>query len=166
MSRKPPATDVEFFEERYIPEPNSGCWLWFGRPAHDGYGLTRGNEYAHRFSYRYHRGEIGKLHVLHRCDNTACVNPEHLFLGTHADNMADMVQKGRFDVGRSKMRGVLHYKAVLTEEQVYAIRRDKRRIGEIAKAYGVTGTAIAAVQSRMSWRHLPEEIQVSNSDKC
>jgi hypothetical protein len=156
MAGKARGTDSEFFENRYIPEPNSGCWLWIGALAHSGYGRMRGREYAHRFSYRFHKGQVGNLHVLHRCDNPPCVNPDHLFLGTHDDNMADMVSKGRYDAGRVKMRGELHYKAVLTEKQVYAIRRDERRVGEIAKEYGVTPTAISAVKSRMSWRHLPE----------
>lgn len=74
------------------------CWLWEGCLKADGYGwLMRGksiNWTAHRYSWFIHNGEIpNNLHVLHKCDVRNCVNPNHLFLGTHQDNMLDMVQK-------------------------------------------------------------------------
>ncbi len=61
----------------------------------DGYAQMSGGEYVHRFIYRIKVGDIGKLQVLHRCDNPSCINPQHLFLGTQADNMKDMITKGR-----------------------------------------------------------------------
>ena len=79
------------------------CWEWQGgiNNSGPGYGMIRDTEYngmrtTHRVSYEIHHGEIpkGKL-VLHKCDNTLCVNPDHLFLGTHLDNTLDMIQKGR-----------------------------------------------------------------------
>lgn len=75
-----------------------GCWEWLGRPDRRGYGeFTTGGKKvrAHRFSYHLFVGDPGALFVLHRCDNPLCVRPDHLFLGTHADNMADMRAKGR-----------------------------------------------------------------------
>lgn len=93
------------FDECYIPEPNSGCWIWTANATGDGYGLIlvdRKRQYAHRFSYRLHYGELDKaLHVLHRCDVPYCVNPDHLFLGTQADNMRDMRRKNR----QARLRG-------------------------------------------------------------
>ena len=89
---------VDRFLGRYTVMP-SACWLW--NAATDGrYGTIRtdGKQQtkAHRASWMVHFGPIPKgKHVLHRCDNTLCVNPEHLFLGTHADNMRDMRAKGR-----------------------------------------------------------------------
>lgn len=91
--------------EKSIPEPNSGCWLWTGAVNLCGYGTlrtgsrtdgTRRTAIASRVSYEVFYGEIPDgLHVLHRCDFPICINPEHLFLGTHTDNMRDMIQKGR-----------------------------------------------------------------------
>lgn len=87
------------FHDRYIPEPNSGCWLWIGGISTTGYGaFHNGNktESAHRFSWKIHKGEIVKEEmVLHKCDTRACVNPYHLFLGDHGINMRDCVSKGR-----------------------------------------------------------------------
>lgn len=88
--------------DRCIPEPNTGCWLWTRATMG-----KNGNEYgtcflnykaivAHRLSYKTFKGDFDhKLDVCHKCDTPLCINPDHLFLGTHADNMRDCVFKGR-----------------------------------------------------------------------
>ncbi len=86
------------FGRRWTPEPNTGCWLWMYGTAKAGYGCCTylGEVGAHRVSYVIHIGPIPSgQHVLHKCDVPQCVNPDHLVLGTNADNMADMARKGR-----------------------------------------------------------------------
>jgi len=90
----------ERFEEKYIPEPMSGCWLWLASLMNTGYGqimeTTNRPILAHRASYGLYVGEVPPgMHVLHRCDNKACVNPDHLFLGDNQANRDDMSRKGR-----------------------------------------------------------------------
>lgn len=105
---------------------SASCWLWTGARAPNGYGhiLARGVIVAvHRLSWEVHAGPIPDgLCVLHRCDIRHCVRPDHLFLGTHRDNSADMIRKGR-DNGfatRPRPRGAAHWRSrqpELTEQQ-------------------------------------------------
>lgn len=84
-------TLIERFDKKWTPEPNTGCWLWFGVTNHAGYGELRVNKKhirAHRFSYESHRGTIPAGAVLdHLCRNVSCVNPDHLEPVTQAENM-------------------------------------------------------------------------------
>ncbi|HEY2393878.1 MAG TPA: HNH endonuclease [Candidatus Angelobacter sp.] len=144
----------EKFLAKVCADAASGCWMWRGLVRPDGYGATRfeGKEYgAHRVAWRLFRGEIGAgMVVCHRCDVRACVNPEHLFLGTAADNAQDMAQKGRCP------RGERHGSAKLTAEQVSKIKamlaEDRLYMSEIAREFGVSPTTIGAIKEGKTWK--------------
>lgn len=110
-------TLLKDFEDYIEKIPESGCWIWMAG-TRAGYGIYK-QVYAHRYSYEKYKGSISDgLHVLHRCDIRTCVNPEHLFLGTNDDNIADMVSKGRHSNGN---KNKTHCKRghELTPENVY-----------------------------------------------
>lgn len=131
----------------------SGCIEW-GAGKSSGYGRLRISgrmKFAHREAYELHYGAIPNcFHVLHRCDNPACINPEHLFLGTHADNMADKSQKER--QARGEGNGI----AKLSEADVLAIRQAGGVTQRaLAREYGVNQAQIWRIQNRKQWKHLP-----------
>jgi predicted XRE-type DNA-binding protein len=107
------------------------CWEWQGSKHRFGHGRigagpgTRRLLYTHRLSWEIHNGPIPEgMCVLHRCDNPPCSNPDHLFLGTKADNTADMKSKGRASGGAKKpAKGETHYNAKLTDSQIEEIKR-------------------------------------------
>lgn len=138
------------------PDLNSGCWLWPRGNNGRGYGCLRidGTQHsAHRHSWRLHNGQIPPdMFVLHRCDTPACVNPAHLFLGTHDANMADMKAKGRAD----DRRGEKSYAAKLAAEQVVQIRRLRGVVSQrkLAAHFGISKASIWSIQSKQTWRHL------------
>ena len=143
----------EFIQNRSIPEPNSGCWLWLGSVNNWGYGVgLHKNEFAHRRSWREHNGDIPTgMHVLHKCDNPSCVNPSHLFLGNNLSNIRDKVSKGR---AAGAGRGGSHWNNRLTEDQVKQIFSDKRSQADIAAEYGVNQQAVSKIKRKQTWRHL------------
>ena len=92
-------SDLEKFEERFTPEPNTGCWLWIGASINNekGHFRMRGKEWiASRAAWELYRGPIPEGdYVLHHCDNPWCVNPDHLYTGTQTDNMRDAKVRNR-----------------------------------------------------------------------
>lgn len=116
---------LAFLEERSIPEPNSGCWLWLGSVTGSGYGvfIRDGNKWlAHRLALTIVNGPIPpKIFACHKCDNPSCVNPDHLFAGTAKDNANDMVRKGRH---HSQLRPLEAHVRKLTDEQIHYIRNN------------------------------------------
>jgi hypothetical protein len=100
---------MKTLEERFFSKVNkieNGCWEWITGKSRDGYGVFSYNNKdfrAHRLSYELHFGNIENgLCVCHKCDNPSCVNPEHLFLGSHKQNMEDKANKGRTYNGNQK----------------------------------------------------------------
>lgn len=142
----------ERFSGRFRVTPS--CWIWTAGKDGEGYGQianTNRNERAHRVSYRLHVGPIPEgMQVLHKCDNPSCVNPEHLFLGTCADNMVDKKAKKRANVAR----GERHYLSKLTNEQVLAIRASDAVQARLCEQYGVRPSTISDIKHLKRWRHV------------
>lgn len=134
--------------------PTEKCVNWPLWKRRDGYGQIKvGGIYvsAHRLFYEMFNGPIPKgLHVLHTCDNPLCVNPAHLKVGTHAENMADCVAKGR------RPRGVDNHKAVLTPETVREIRYSKLSVREMAEKIGCSKSAVQCVRQGITWQHVKD----------
>lgn len=155
-----------------------GCWIWTGNISNAGYG--RFTDYwqkfsAHRLSYEFANGPTppGK-NVCHTCDVRACVNPAHLWLGSHTDNMQDAIAKGRHGGfktrGRPGARGEANGHAILTDEQVLAIRAayqprptdlqgpwpktGRPTVTSLADEYGVSRSLIHAILMRKVWTHI------------
>lgn len=162
MPRRTPTTLLSLTEievERFFSKVKitSGCWCWTGTVRNkDGYGacfLLRKLHMAHRVSWVIHRGPIPEnLIVRHSCDNPICVNPEHLRLGTDADNWEDCQQRGR----ERHPKGEEHGKARLTEEDVKMIRKQyrPRRVPKwlFAELFGVSVSCIGHVVSGKNWK--------------
>lgn len=147
-------TLLERFDEKYIPEPMSGCWLWTGSLAYNGYGriwLDGRAQYAHRVSYELFRESVpNDICVLHTCDVPSCVNPDHFFLGTYKDNHADMMQKGRGVF----VNGQQHGKAKLTESQILDIRASNETTREIAARHDISQQQVSRIKTRKQWAHV------------
>lgn len=129
------------------------CWMWTAARNKRGYGVIVDRDVsflAHRLSWSLANGAIPSgLCVLHKCDVRACVNPDHLFLGTHLDNMADKTAKGR------QARGSKSWNAKLSEADVLAIRKTVGSAKEVAAQYGVGVSIIGDIRRRQRWGHLP-----------
>ena len=151
----------ERFFAKVSPEPTTGCWLWKGYLNPGGYGVFsmpgKKSRCAHRIAWNLFRGEIPKgLMVCHRCDIRACVNPKHLFLGTVAENAADMKRKGRSRSGEKNSRAKLSAAKVSRIKGLLARREKSMR--EVASRFGVSYATISAINTGKIWRRvLPAE---------
>jgi len=138
------------FMEKFLPEPFSGCWLWEGAVGDCNYGTMRLNgrkANAHRVAFILFNGPAPEgIEVMHTCDTPLCVNPRHLVLGTHAENMRDMVRKGR-------------RKRIFSMQQA-AVIRDEHIAGEtyptLAAKHGACERTIRTTIARLS-EVLPEQ---------
>jgi len=165
-----------------VREGLSPCWIWdeaFRRK--NGYGnfcFLYSAFLSHRVSWALHNGEIPYgLFVCHKCDNHACVNPAHLFLGTHTQNLEDMKAKGRSLKGRKKIHsshlkgdahparripgwraGSRNGRSVITEFEIPHIRAmiaTGKSVRKIAEIYGVGDNVIQKIRTSRTWKHVP-----------
>jgi len=146
-------------KQRFLTKVNKtdGCWNWTAHKDKDGYGRFRIDgkiHRAHRVSYELYKGEITKgLVVRHSCDNTSCVNPDHLEVGTVQDNTDDMMKRGRQAIQKGEKNGNVK----LTENDVLEIRQWLEfgyTVKVIAEMFGVSIRAIYGIRSRKNWSHL------------
>lgn len=150
---------VDRFNAKWVADPKTGCWNWTATCAGKGYGILKRTRerryiYAHRLSFEIHKGPVGdKQQVCHSCDNTKCVNPEHLFVGSSHENHLDMKSKGRHLFGEKNAQ------AKLSEEEVRQILVlldngiPQTKIGEI---YGVSQTQIGRISRGERWSNLTD----------
>ncbi len=165
---------IGYFEAKVGRDDNSECHPWTGSRTPYNYGVFARNRRlvaAHRVAYWKHYGPFDlDLKVCHTCDNPPCCNPAHLFLGTQAENVADMDRKKRRNMAKGdacgsrtcpemRPRGEKNTEAVLTELQVIEIRETYLprviSLNFLADKYGVTKSAIWHVVKRRTWRHVP-----------
>jgi hypothetical protein len=148
------STAQERFDLCYMPEPNTGCWLWLGTVNSRGYGRFEHSEHtwtvlAHRIAYAVKHGLFpSAAWVLHKCDQPSCVNPDHLFLGDAKANAQDRKAKGRGAVGSRNGW------AVFTEADIRDIRQSHLGPSAIARLYGVNKTTIINIRKRTYWSHV------------
>jgi hypothetical protein len=134
------------------------CWPWIGKTEKNGYGRVqiggKGSPQigAHRFSLMMASDGFPRV-VMHKCDTPGCVNPAHLEAGTHKENTADMIAKGRRKVSRAL--GSKNYNTKLTADQVRAIRkRHNESAASVGREFGVTHKAVLAIWRGITWKHL------------
>lgn len=149
LRKATPIVVTEELKERFFRnvKKTKDCWLWTGTRSHMGYGkMSVKNKLvnAHRISYCIHKGEIGRLCVCHTCDNTSCVNPDHLWAGTTIENNQDRDRKGRHVIGRAK----------LTRAQVLRIRKSDMIYDDIAKEFNISTDTVYRIKKRLSWKKI------------
>jgi hypothetical protein len=162
MPRKPTPLLERF--EQFLPQTldEHSCWEWQGVRLKGGYGKIMENGHtkrtllAHRVAWEAHNAEPipPGMCVCHACDNRACVNPAHLFVGSHVDNMQDMIGKGRKVVTAGERSST----AKLTEQSVLEIRelgsQGLRQI-DIAQRFDISRASVGLILSGQNWKHLP-----------
>lgn len=145
-------TTAERFDALWIPEPNTGCWLWLGGTTKRGYGTfwDHRTKKAHRFAYERHVGKVPRgRFLLHGCDTPSCVNPDHLTPGTHRQNMKDMRRKGR----AHRACGDRHPQAKLDRDAIHEIRQLRGCVSResLAERFQISPSYVSAIQLRRKW---------------
>jgi HNH endonuclease len=132
------------------PDQPQECWLWTRARNNKGYGRVRIDgkmQLAHRVAWQIYKGEIPEgMFVCHKCDTPACVNPDHLFLGTNADNIKDS-----YDKGRSNQQGERNGNRKLKPEQVTEIRASSESCRVLARRFGIGKSQVANIKKGLKW---------------
>lgn len=148
---------ARFWSKVAVRKPNE-CWEWQAGKYESGYGQfkTRGVGYkATRIAYSLSTGaDPAEWNVLHTCDNRACCNPRHFWLGTLADNNKDRAKKGRSAINIFPSRGEDNGRAKLTEEDVLVIRASSLSNAALAEAYSMSDQMISRIRSKKAWAHV------------
>ena len=147
--------------ERYsTPVTETGCWIWDKSLNRGGYGRVKiegKTVSAHRLSYMVHVEDPKDMYVLHKCDVACCVNPEHLYLGTHQDNMRDKKDRKRATKPRPNAQGEKHGNCLLTKENVKEIRQKylprQYTYKMLSKEYGVSVRTIQSIIRKERWNY-------------
>lgn len=143
-----------WLQERVVRIPFAGCWVWtqseclrggYGQVGHTTYGTNK----AHRLSYAAFHGDCTGYMVCHSCDNPACINPDHLFLGDAMENHLDMVSKGRGNYAR-----IAKSMRKLSPQQVREIRASSLSQVALGAQYGVSGGAIGQIRRRQQYKEI------------
>lgn len=156
-----PITHPEIRFWNFVEKQKDGCWIWFGNTAENGYGHfqlpnPKVTVLAHRFSYELNTGtKIPEgMEVCHKCDNRACVNPDHLFLGTRKENAMDCVEKGR------QAKGEKNGKSKLKECEAKEVKRlaidGKLPQWFIGKIFRISEIQVRKIKNGRTWVHLQE----------
>lgn len=154
-------SDAEFFEQR-VTRTNS-CWLWVGSKYKNGYGWAR-KQYAHRLSWKLHRGEIPKgKWVLHTCDTRLCVNPAHLYVGHGKENTRDARERSRYPGGAKSSRARVSAADVremrALRSGVMATLSEMEASRQLAERYGLKFGGAKSILRGLTWRHVKPEVR-------